>query len=209
MKRAHVPVLLALCLLLAPVAAGAEDYSSSLGFRARVPDSWLLLTREELAENPDLFAALDLPGADPAFVEGIKARISSGQVEFLFRLLDDPGGFADNINLMKNVARLPRTEQELAETCGQFPAALSASAGRTLELHACELRDVNGRSAFYSDFDGIVEGSRSAQYQIQRSPSVVLIVTATARADRFEPVSTVLDAFVHSIEFESSGGPDS
>ena len=118
--------------------ANANEYQSSFGFRAEIPSNWIVLSREELRDNPDLFEGFEsLPGVgeiDPELVVQIQQRVRTGQVELLFRASDSPSSFADNINVIKQIARLPG-KTELEQACRQLPTLFAQAFGRPTVIH--------------------------------------------------------------------------
>lgn len=193
-----------LAAALAATPLAAAEYRSSLGFHAQVPEAWLVISRETIRANPGLFDEVSLPGVDPQMVQAIRGRIERGEIDFLFRIRTGGNGsdFADNINALTQPGALPATSEELAALCPQFAAALTGAFGRTIELHACELRRVADRAALYVRFDGSVPGTLSSQYQIAPAPGRLLVLTATADTARAEEVFAELDALVGSLAFD-------
>ena len=52
--RRYTLVVLVIFIFVTPVYG--KEYQSSFGFTIDIPEHWLVLTRQELKENPDLFA---------------------------------------------------------------------------------------------------------------------------------------------------------
>jgi len=190
--------------LLVSSFALADDFRSSFGFTAKTPSSWLILTRDEARENPDLFGELaSVPGLgsiDQDLMAQIQHKIISGSVEMIFVQSLKASSFTDNINILKQVGRIPG-EADLAETCGQLPAIFSQYFGRPIQSHQCKLSQVAGLPALYLEFDGAIEGTQSMQYQVQRSSSVQIIVTATAKETTVDALRSDFSPFIESIEF--------
>jgi len=171
--------------------AGWVEYRSSFGFSTHTPPGWMVLSREESRKNPDLFANLssnpDFENMDSGLLKQVQEQIQSGQIEMLFSPEQPGTSFADNINVLKQIGQLP-AEGDLEATCAQLPGAFEQYFGRPIEFFECSLGQAAGMPALYLDFDGALEGTRSAQYQIQKTGSVKLIVTVTAANDRFASV---------------------
>jgi hypothetical protein len=55
MRRYILVVLVVFIIFLAITPAYGKEYQSSFGFTVDIPTHWLVLTRQELKENPDLF----------------------------------------------------------------------------------------------------------------------------------------------------------
>lgn len=195
MKRLHIGIF----TLLFAVAAHARDINSSMGYSASVPQGWIALTREEVRDNPDLFdfekAAKN--GMPRALLEQVQPMIVSGRADIFLRR-DGSASFTDNVNVMKHIGSLPVDADGIRSMCGAARAELSRLFGRPVTVYACEPRRVDGRKALYLDFDGVVPGTRSIQYQFPKSPSVYFVVTATAKNTTLEQVRTDLEAIIRS-----------
>ncbi|MGH0035659.1 MAG: hypothetical protein ACQGVK_11595 [Myxococcota bacterium] len=163
-----------------------------------------MLSREELRENPDLFSEMAsapaLQQADRQLLTGIEAQIKAGKFEMLFRSEGSAVGFADNINIAKQVGRLP-DEGNLAEYCKQAELELAAAFGRPIKVYACALATVSPIYGTYLEYEGLVAGTRGMAYQLRKSQSVQLIVTATASDQTAGEVKDDLETLVRSLEF--------
>lgn len=202
----RISTLLSIVILLASSGAGADEYQSSFGFSTSVPEGWVILSREELRENPDLFDHIasdpELAALDGTLKADVMERIQTGQIELLFRplgLAPDPV-FADNVNVLKQVAKLPNAEQ-LDATCLELPGAFGQYFGRPIEIHTCKLTNAAGRPALQLEFDGAAEGTTSVQYQIQRTENITLIVTATAANQRLGAMKKDFQAIIDGLKF--------
>jgi hypothetical protein len=200
MKR----VVASVCVLL--VWAGAvfaKEYQSSFGFAASIPDDWLILTKQAVNENP---ALVDVKGAQLASVNPdrfreLMARVESGSVEMLFSRTTSDAAFADNINVMVRHGQIPVFRDRLAQACEGFSAKLAKTAGRTLAVVHCESRDLGTFKAVYLEYEGVVAGTVTMQYQIQRPNNELLQVTATCRQASLEKVRSEFDEIVRAIRF--------
>jgi hypothetical protein len=194
--------LVVLLLLVVSAAAQARDVTSSLGYKATVPDKWIVLTREEIRDNPDL---LDLDKAQGSMPKGlldqVKPMIQSGKVDIFFRP-GDSSEFADNVNIMKQMGKLPTDRAGADQVCQAVKQELATAVGRALPFHTCELRRPGNRNALYMDFDGVVQGTRSLQYQVQRSDNVLYVITATAKNGSVAAMRPEFDRMVNTMKFQ-------
>lgn len=200
MKRIVVSVGV---LLLCTGAAFAKEYQSSFGFAASIQDDWVVLTRQAVRENP---ALLDVSGSQlasitPERLKDLMARIEKGSLEMMFSRTTSDAVFADNINVLVRSGQIPVSPDKLAKACEAFSAKLGKSAGRALAVAQCETRDPGGFKAVYLEYEGIVPGTVTMQYQIQRPNNELLQVTATCKQASLEKVRAAFDEFVRSIRF--------
>ncbi|MDP1624699.1 MAG: hypothetical protein Q8L64_02910 [bacterium] len=176
MKRVATGLVLALVFCNISYAG---QINSSLGYTASVPSNWLILTREEIRKNPDLFEDLVLQGVDKQLLNNTLESIKSGKVDVLFRKNRKTSTFADNINMFKQIQPTPSSDKDLKALCSTLPTELRNAFNRQVSVYGCEFRIINGIKTVYLDFDGVVPRTRSMQYSIPRSQNISLIVTAT------------------------------
>jgi hypothetical protein len=62
------------------------------------------------------------------------------------------------------------------------------------------LKDINGLKSLFLEFDGVIEGTRSMQYQIQRSPSVQIVFTATCKNSVLDTIREEFERIILSIK---------
>lgn len=196
-------ILLAI-LLLAPSLLGATELRSEFGFTAQVPDGWLVLSRDELRQNSDLFEDLfsgpELASVDRATVRQVEELIRTGKAELLFRE-DADAAFASNINIIKQIGRLP-DEDEISVFCRVVGAQLQKVAGRPIEIFACRIAEDLPIHAVYLEFEGMLPQTRSLQYLIRKSENVHVVATATAADASIGGIRGDFDSIVASLRFE-------
>ena len=54
----------------------------------------------------------------------------------------------------------------------------------------------------FLEFDGMVEGTRSIQYQIQKSNSVQIIITATCKNTTLDTIRDEFEEIIYSIRLK-------
>jgi len=189
MKR--TVVLVAVTLLVA-MGASAKDYQSSFGFAFSAPESWLVMTKQELATNPVLAKA----------DAGIKAKVESGAAEFLYETVTSDATFTDYVDVKLGVRGVvPKTPEDLKTACSKYAQALAKATGRTLEISKCEDRDVGAAKTFYVEYEGRVAGTVAMQYQLVRPDGRLLYVTATCKPSSLDKLRPEFQAIVKSIRF--------
>jgi hypothetical protein len=200
MKRVVVSVGV---LLLYAGAVFATEYRSAFGFAASIPDDWLVLTKRALIENP---ALADVKGANVGSLSAerfkeLMVRVEGGSLEVLFNRTTSDEAFADNINVIVRNGQIPTSREKLAQSCEAFSTKLAKSAGRPLAVARCESRNVGAFNAVYLEYEGVVAGTVTMQYQIQRPNNQLLQVTATCKRASLDKVGAEFADFVRSITF--------
>jgi len=198
-------VIVSMLLLLAPGSLRAADFVSDFGFVTTVPDGWLILSRAELKANADLFDNLvttpGLEGADTRTIQAVQAQIQSGKMELLFRTEGSSPGFVDNINVLKQIGKVPKAA-ELQAFCATSASQLSAALGHPTTVHRCELAKNVPSPSVYIEYDGILAGTRSMTYQIRKSDNISLVITATASNATADRVRPDLESIVRNLKLE-------
>ena len=188
-------------LATAPALAG--DYASGFGIGITVPDAYLVLTRDEVRDNADLFAddgeEGDLAAIPAAMRREVFERVRAGQLEIFYRTEGVSVSFVDNVNIMQQDADLPADAGQLAEICALLPVEFSRLFGRPIGMDGCEMRTVARRPALYLAFDGALPGTKTLQYQIAKAPGQTLVVTATAADENLSRMMGEFEGMVTSI----------
>ena len=107
-------------------------------------------------------------------------QVKDGSVEIYLNQDTSDDTFTDNVIIMQRSNRIFEDKTYLAMLCDALPFKLSQAYGKTVRLYHCDARGLNGRTALYLEFDGAVQGTRSFQYQIEKSPTATIVITATA-----------------------------
>ena len=123
----------------------AEEYKSPFGFTVDLPSHWLVLSKQELKDNPDLlkFSSERFPDANKELLGKIRDIVKSGRVEYYINQKVMDADFADNISIYKHDGRIPTNDKELGELRQVFPAQALQAYGRKISLYACELSTVD------------------------------------------------------------------
>ena len=104
--------------------------------------------------------------------------------------------------MTKRIGHLPKSAAESEEVCKSLPGALSGLLGKDITIHECTLRYFGGMNVFYLEFDGVIEGTRSMQYQISKSASVLIVFTATCKDDRLATIKREFEDIISSVVLE-------
>jgi hypothetical protein len=190
-------VVIAIGLVLAAAAAQAKDYQSSFGFTFSAPDTWLIMTKSELASNP-VFANAD---------GGIKAKVQNGSVEIYYDRATSDKTFTDYVDVKigpKSV--VPSIPAAVDAACTAYTQALAKAAGRALAVTTCEPRQVGALKTFYIVHEGSVDGTVTMQYQVPRPDGRLVYFTATCKTSSLDKFGPDFDAIVKSVRF-GGGAP--
>lgn len=191
-----IAVLMVVNLVIAATSY-AEVFESKFGCKINVPSDWQPVTEETLQRIPDTISTNEaLKNADKNLMEKVAAQIRRGQAEFFFHKSSNG---ADNITISQRAGLVPKEDSDLQKTCARLPAMLSNSYGRPIKVYECSLSRTASRQAVYIEFDGIVDGTRCLQYQIQWSPNFVIMFTASCANDNLDSVKRALDTVVGSV----------
>jgi hypothetical protein len=194
--------LVVLLMFIAITPAFGKEYQSSFGFTLDIPEHWLVLTSQELKENPDLFDLSEkkFPNIEKNLLKNIDSKVKSGQVEYYFNKNTSDSSFSDNINVMKQVGSIPQNDTQLREVCSSAPGQLSSYFGREIKVYQCKLVDINNLKSLLLEYDGIFEGTINIQYHIQKSPSVKILMTATCKNSVLDTIRKEFNRIVLSIK---------
>jgi hypothetical protein len=189
--------------ILWTTAAHGSEFQSSFGFTANVPPDWVVLTKEALADSPTLvdMRPETVGNINPELLRNLKAKVESGSIEMLFDRTTSDATFADNINVMVRRGRIPGALDQVRQVCEAYPAKLAKFAGRDLNVLRCERRELDRTEAFYIEYEGVVAGTVTMQYQIPRPNNELLLVTATCKQASVEKIRPEFEEIVRSIRF--------
>ncbi len=196
-------VALAGVLAVLAVSASAKEYQSSFGFTVDIPDNWLALTKLAIEENPALTGAAgaNVGSIDPKVLQDLKAKVEDGAFEMFFDRTTSDATFSDNINVRLGGGTIPATPDTVKAKCTAYTQALAKVAKRTLAVATCEGRTVGASKAFYVEYEGIVAGTVTMQYQLARPDGKLIFVTATCKRTSLDKFRPDFEAIVKSIHF--------
>jgi|GEM_PF-960189 len=186
------------------VAFAGDVYESVFGFRAVFPAKWMVLDKSYAVEHPDsvesaFLAAQKDTGVTPEtknVLASVKEMILRGEIEYYFS--ENPR-FVVAVN--KSSGSIPKTDEDLKRLCQSFPAQLSTSAGKPVNVYECSKRMFNGYETLVLVADGQMKDSRYVQYQLADTPQTVIIFTATgATPENFPTMIKLMESFMNSIQ---------
>ena len=182
----------------------AETYNSQYGFSIDIPSHWLILSKQEVKDNPDLFnfEGEDFKNVNKDLLNKIQSMVVSGQIELFLNQNTSDLVFNDNIVVMKIIEPLPQTASELNQYCTQLADMLAEQLGKLVTIYECSFKKIAGVNALYFVADGVVEGTRSIQVQIPKSPNVNITITATCKNETNEIISKEFEEIMASFTFD-------
>jgi hypothetical protein len=196
-----VPII---TLLIFVSLASGETYQSSFGFSINIPPHWLIMSGEEIKKNPDLFD-FDQGGfknADKNFVQQIKNQVATGKIEYYFNKKISDNYFLDNINVFKEIRRIPQNNSEMKKECDNLPSEFSKILGKPIKFYSCELRKISGLNAFYIEYDGLIENTRGIAYVIQFTQNVTITFTLTCKNKIVNVMRKEFDDIIASVKIK-------
>lgn len=182
--------------------SASSEYKSDLGFTVRIPDHWLVLTRQEVSDNPDLFID-DYLGSivsDRDFIESIEKVIKSGGVEFYLNRASANTDGVENISVSKIIDRLPQFEYQLDKYCSSYHSMIENLLSERMQLYQCKFMRVNGLKTVFIEIDGLYDNSRSMVWGIQKSPNIVVLFTATIGLKTLKQTRPEVEEIVNSVD---------
>jgi hypothetical protein len=195
--------LLVLSSMGVVVGATAGEYESGFRFGISVPDVWLVLTRGDVAKRAEIFlgdgGSSGLGSIPLKMRRAIYERVQAGELEIFYRREGVPGDFIDNVNVLIQAADLPSTPDQISEICQILPTEFSRVFGRPIAMDVCEIRERIRRRSLYLEFDGAIPGTKTLQYQIQRSQKMTLILTATVVTEHLPRMMDEFEEMIASI----------
>ena len=182
----------------------AKEYESSFGFSINVPEHWLVLTQSEIKNNPDLFdfENTDFGNIDKNLMKQVINKIKTGNTEMYINQNTSDYTFSDNINIMKNIGRMPTNIDEVNKYCNDLAQQLSHYFGRKINLYQCKTTTINNILFFYTEFDGAMNGTINTQYSFQKSPSVQVIITCTSKNKTTEIIRKEFNNMINTIKLK-------
>jgi hypothetical protein len=196
--------LVFLILIIWATEARGEPYSSPFGFSMNIASHWLIVSAEEIKNNPDLFNFNKevFKHVNPSMLEQIKEMVVSGRIEMFFNQKTADSSFNDNINVFKRTGQLPQNASESKKACDSLPGQLASAYGKPTKVYSCGARKVSGLNAVSTEFDGVVDGTRSMTYEIQKSPSIIIVLTATCKNKTLTIIKKEFEDMVNSIRMK-------
>ena len=179
------------------------DYKSSYGFSTKLSKDWLILTKDQIKSNPKIFDLENkaFKGVNKAMLTQVKKNILAGRTEIMYNTKGTGSGFGDNINVMVTMGNLVKKTQE-NQLCTQMPQAFKKMFGRSIKFYECGLKKVGNIKALHLNFDEVVKGTRSVQYQFQTGPRKLVIATLTCKNSNYEKLNKEFNDFIRNAKLD-------
>jgi hypothetical protein len=189
------------CAHRAPDPEPVARFESRFGFALAIPADWVALDpSKDPGKLEQIRADLSGSGVDPALLDAALEKVKSGRVEFLFR--QPFQRFTQNISISARTGMVPASDEAVARMCAQGPKALREAYKREIAEPICRLGSVDGQPALYLELEGPIPGTHNLQYQVQRAPGSVVMVTASVMSENLEALRPEFESIVQSMEFE-------
>ena len=89
----------------------------------------------------------------------------------------------------------------IRDRCTAYTQALAKVAKRALAVATCESRTIGPLKTFYVEYEGVVAGTVTMQYQLARPDGKLIFVTATCKRTTLDKFRPDFEAIVKSIRF--------
>lgn len=204
-KRFFILVILVLFVGCSTKQTATDDvlnYKSSFGFSSSLSKNWLVLTKDQIQNNPDIFNFKNkaFQNFNRSLLTQVKRNILSGRTEIMYSKNRD-AGFGDNINIMLTMGNLVTASNE-EQLCTQMPQAFKKMFKRYIQFYECGLKTIGNLKVLYLNFEGVLPGTRSAQYQFQVSPGKLVIATLTCKNKNYETLNQEFNSFIRNIKLD-------
>lgn len=205
MRKYILLLALALVIIWTPPLRAQTHDCQVLGYSVNLPEGWRVLDQQRMRTDSKLLQdAVENANkgawktANREMLGNVREMVSSGNVEYYVNS-KYPGSII-SVNRAQGV--LPQTDAEVLKLCESLPAELSRLVGRAVQVYECRAGTVGASNALYLAADAYSEGSKSLQYQIQKSPDQMLVFTATCRDQSCQAMREQLTSFVGSVQFQ-------
>ncbi len=187
--------ILAIMIFFFTLTANAQDYKSAFGFTSKISDNWLIVTRETLSKNIDIFnfGTKEIKKMDDSLKSQIKKMALSGKMELLYYKKSDID-FYDNINLFVEQQKISNLKKRTTELCTIFPQQIKQVYNRNdyTKMHYCKFENIYGVNAISYSFDGALYGTRSYGYYFNTKDSTITL-TITCKNNKCDEVKKDAD----------------
>ncbi len=170
--------VLVLTVAMLPLAASAASYKSGYGFKFELPDYWVVVTPDRLAQFKDKGLGIKAMN-DEAEQQALK-RVATGKIEYYFDPKHSTKAFADNISVQGNVRAIAQTADDAKAACDRMPAQLKALYGDKVKVERCGLQKVNGVVYMDYEYSGAAAGVNTVQNEFQLTPNLALILVGAS-----------------------------
>ncbi|MGH1427243.1 MAG: hypothetical protein ACRBEE_04845 [Arenicella sp.] len=182
----------------------AKNVSSTYEFSMDIPDNWLFLSAGDESNPETIKDRLTLLQFSEAGIVDIVRRVISGRSEMLF-LPNTDGLFDENnhVNIIQSVGVLPDKET-MPALCEATEEQISLAFKKKTILEFCEHRQHGVLTSAYLEFDGLVEGTKNAQYHLHDDDYFYVVFSLTSMNSEFKRSNKELSTILNSIRMHIS-----
>ncbi len=201
--RAHIKILF-LVIICVPNISSAQTFKSAFGFISEISDSWLILTREVVRQNPELFDFDDneIKKMDSSLKSQIKKMALAGKMELLY-YKDSDAYFFDNINLFIERNRISIFSKRVDQIYKDLSAQIKQAWKRSdySDVRYCKNTRVHGVDTISYSFDGMEYGTSSYGYYFNTKSNTITL-TVTCKNNKCNKVITDTELIFKNISLQ-------
>jgi hypothetical protein len=182
-------------------ASSWKTHNSSLGFTIALPSEYLVISKEELKQNPeildDMYAAAQktvLKTAKEPLKERVKVKLEAGNIEIYRK---PHGGVS--ITVQKQIGEWPKSQDKLKKLCEEVELEFK-NTGLNANLQRCEFRISGELAALYLVAAIPAQNTSMLQYVVQASPAIQLSFTAATKTQALETTENEFDQIMKSLK---------
>lgn len=196
-----IPLFLAMASL-----SHAKSYTSDFGYTITVPDDWLIVSKEDVRQQPAVVRAAfdqalkedDLSRFPQNLWERLKNMVEGGEVEYYYS--SKP---LFTISVYQGGGNLPSAPSKPDGFCETLPAQLSEEMNAKVNVYSCRSITIDSCPALYIVADDLRRDKKYIQYQIQAEDERVMIFTANTNSDlKFQKMSDEFDDIMEGLELK-------
>lgn len=168
-----------------------------------VSDDWMILSQDELKKNSGIFGS-DNPmfaHTDKNILFAMKQKIENGELEVFMSTSPADLLFVSNVNVAKQIGRIPTDINSANQLCSQLPALYTKEFGKPVQFDRCGLETIGGRQVIHIVGPGMLPDTTTVQYFMQQSQNEMLLFTGTFKTQSSEDERKEFDSIVDSVKF--------
>ncbi|MGA7876643.1 MAG: hypothetical protein WCA08_13355 [Desulfoferrobacter sp.] len=205
MSKYATVLALAVMMMWAGSSYADVHKCDALGYQVNLPVGWQALDLQKMQTDPKLLETAVANAdkgpwktADKNLTGNVRQMLNSGKIEYFTN-----SQYPDSIiSVNETQGKLPKTDAEIISVCESLPAELSKLAGKSIQVYNCQAGSVADSNALFIAADAYADGSKSFQYEVQKSPNEILVFTATCPDSSCEQVHKEMWGIISSVQFE-------
>lgn len=178
---------------------------AALGYQVDLPTGWHAVDLQKMQADPKILetAVADAnkgswKTANKDLTGNVQKMLNSGRIEY-FVNSQYPNSV---ISVNETQGKLPKTDAEIISVCESLPKELADLAGKPIQVHNCQAGSVADSNALFIASDAYTDGSKSFQYEVQKSPNEILVFTATCPDASCDQVHKEMWGIIRSVQFK-------